>query len=58
MGWLMLVSIPAGLIAFVGWLILFILHRASWQKRISAGVPPPIPPPTPPREMPRTASDG
>ena len=44
LGWLMLVTIPGGLFAFVIWLIL-ILHRASWQKRFAAGVPPPVPPP-------------
>jgi hypothetical protein len=43
MGWLMLVSLPAGFFAFVGWLIFLIIHRATWQKRISAGVPPPFP---------------
>ena len=32
MGWFMLVSLPAGLFAFVGWLILLIVHRASWQR--------------------------
>jgi hypothetical protein len=42
MGWLMLVSLPGGFFAFVGWLIFLILHRATWRKRISAGVPPPI----------------
>ena len=46
MGWLMLVSIPGGLFAFVGWLIFLILHRGSWRKRTSAGVRPPIQPPT------------
>ena len=46
MGWLMLVSIPGGLFAFVGWLIFLTLYRGSWRKRASAGVPPPIPPPT------------
>src|SRR5206468_3724613 len=45
LGWLMLVTLPAGLFAFVVWLIVLILHRTAWQKRISAGVPPPIPPP-------------
>jgi hypothetical protein len=45
MGWLMLVTLPCGLFAFVVWLIVLILHRAAWQKRVSAGVPPPIPPP-------------
>ena len=43
LGWLMLVTIPGGLFAFVIWLIVLILHRASWRKRF--GVPPPIPPP-------------
>jgi hypothetical protein len=43
LGWLMLVTIPGGLFAFVIWLIALILHRVSWQKRF--GVPPPIPPP-------------
>ena len=42
LGWLMLVTLPAGLFAFVVWLIILILHRQSWRKRVSAGVPPPI----------------
>ncbi len=46
MGWLMLVSIPGGLFAFAGWLVFLILHRGSWRKRTSVGIPPPIPPPT------------
>jgi hypothetical protein len=45
LGWLMLVTLPAGLFAFVVWLIILILHRQSWRKRMSAGVPPPIPSP-------------
>ena len=45
LGWLMLVTLPAGLFAFVVWLIILVLHRQSWRKRVSAGVPPPIPPP-------------
>jgi len=44
MGWLMLVSLPGGLFAFVGWLIFLLVHRAAWRKRTSAGIPPPIPP--------------
>ncbi|PYL65594.1 MAG: hypothetical protein DMF20_08435 [Verrucomicrobia bacterium] len=48
LGWLMLVTIPGGLFAFVIWLIVLILHRASWRKRLAAGVPPPIPPPPAP----------
>jgi hypothetical protein len=45
MGCFMLVTIPGGLVAFVGWLIFLILHRVAWRKRISAGTPPPIPSP-------------
>jgi hypothetical protein len=45
MGWFMLVTIPGGLAAFVSWLIFLILHRVAWQKRVAAGVPPPIPAP-------------
>jgi hypothetical protein len=37
LGWLMLVTLPGGLFAFVIWLIVLILHRASWQKRFIAG---------------------
>jgi hypothetical protein len=44
LGWLMLVTIPAGLFAFIIWLIILLLHRSSWQKRFA--VPPPIPPHT------------
>src|ERR1043166_9238178 len=45
MGWFMLVTIPAGLVAFVRWRILLILHRVAWRKRMSGGIPPPIPTP-------------
>jgi len=45
MGWFMLVTIPGGLVAFASWLMLLILHRITWGKRLAAGVPPPIPPP-------------
>ncbi len=45
MGWFMLVTLPCGLFAFVAWLIVFILHRAAWHKRVAAGIPPPLPPP-------------
>lgn len=47
LGWLMLFTLPAGLFAFVIWLIILILHRERWRKRVSAEVPPPIPPPPP-----------
>jgi hypothetical protein len=45
MGWFMLVTIPGGLFALVAWLIVLILHRVNWRKRLAAGVPPPIPSP-------------
>ena len=45
MGWFMLVTLPSGFFAFVGWLILLAVHRTSWQKRVSVGIPPLIPPP-------------
>jgi hypothetical protein len=38
LGWLMLVSLPAGALAFMIWLIVLILHRASWRKRFAAGL--------------------
>jgi hypothetical protein len=31
MGWLMLVTLPAGAFAFVLWLIVLISHRANWR---------------------------
>jgi hypothetical protein len=45
LGWLMLVTLPGGVFAFVLWFLVLTLHRMSWRKRFSAGVPPPIPPP-------------
>jgi hypothetical protein len=38
LGWLMLVTLPAGVFAFVIWLIILILHRESWRKRVAAGL--------------------
>jgi hypothetical protein len=35
MGWLMLVTLPAGVCAFVLWLIVLLVHRSSWRKRLS-----------------------
>ena len=40
LGWLMLVTLPAGLFAFVVWLIILILHGGTWQKRFVADLPP------------------
>jgi hypothetical protein len=36
LGWLMLVTLPAGVFAFMIWLIVLILHRTTWQKRFIA----------------------
>jgi hypothetical protein len=33
MGWFMLVTLPAGAIAFVLWPIVLVLHRNAWRKR-------------------------
>jgi hypothetical protein len=33
MGWLMLVTLPGGALAFGLWLVVLILHRSRWQKR-------------------------
>jgi len=42
LGWLMLVTIPGGMFAGMIWLIVLLLHRSSWKKRIATTVPPPI----------------
>ena len=33
MGWLMLVTLPGGALAFVIWLVVLVLHRARWRKK-------------------------
>ena len=33
MGWFMLLTLPAGVIAFVLWIIVLVLHRSAWRKR-------------------------
>ena len=38
MGWLMLVTLPAGVFAFVLWLIVLLVHRSNWRKRLSTQV--------------------
>src|SRR5436309_13628887 len=38
LGWLMLVTLPGGLFAFVIWLIILILHKEAWRKRVAAGL--------------------
>jgi hypothetical protein len=39
MGWLMLVTIPAGAVASGGWLVVLLIHRARWSRRKASGVP-------------------
>ena len=39
LGWLMLVTIPGGALAFLLWLIVLILHRTSWRKRFATNLP-------------------
>jgi hypothetical protein len=36
MGWLMLVTLPVGALAFVLWLIILLPHRANWRKRAAS----------------------
>jgi hypothetical protein len=38
MGWLMLVTIPGGAVAFIIWLIILLVHRSNWRKRLSTQV--------------------
>ncbi|MEY2562757.1 MAG: hypothetical protein QOH88_950 [Verrucomicrobiota bacterium] len=33
LGWFMLITIPAGAIAFLAWLIVLLLHQRAWKKR-------------------------
>ncbi len=38
LGWLMLVTLPSGLFAFVILLIILILHKEAWRKRVAVGL--------------------
>jgi hypothetical protein len=38
MGWLMLVTLPAGAFTFVLWLIVLIFHRSNWRMRAAANL--------------------
>jgi hypothetical protein len=33
LGWLMLVTIPAGALALLIWLVVLMLHRTAWRRR-------------------------
>src|SRR5437667_10957705 len=36
LGWLMLITLPAGAIAFVSWLVVLIIHRTNWRRRTAS----------------------
>lgn len=38
LGWLMLVTLPAGALGFGVWLVVLLLHRLSWRRRAAAAV--------------------
>ena len=38
LGWFMLVTIPAGALAFAIWLVVLLLHRSAWRKRNAAAI--------------------
>lgn len=33
LGWFMLITLPAGAVAFLAWLIVLLLHRRAWKRR-------------------------
>src|SRR3954471_2858025 len=33
LGWLMLITLPAGAVAFAVWLVVVLLHRGRWQRQ-------------------------
>jgi hypothetical protein len=39
LGWLMLVTLPAGLLALMIWLTVLILHRVNWRRRVASTIP-------------------
>ena len=36
LGWFMLLTLPAGAVALLVWLIVLLLHRAAWRKRVES----------------------
>src|SRR5438046_10036680 len=38
LGWLMLITLPGGVFAFIIWLIVLILHRANWRRRAASPI--------------------
>jgi hypothetical protein len=39
MGWLMLLTLPTGVVAALFWLVVLLLHRSRWKKRQGAATP-------------------
>jgi hypothetical protein len=38
LGWLMLLTVPGGVVAFIIWLGVLLVHRSNWCKRLSTQV--------------------
>jgi len=38
LGWLMLLTVPGGAFAFIIWLVVLLVHRSNWRKRLSTHV--------------------
>lgn len=39
LGWLMIATIPGGALALLLWLLVLMLHRAGWRKRVALNLP-------------------
>ncbi|MDQ6860687.1 MAG: hypothetical protein M3032_05975 [Verrucomicrobiota bacterium] len=37
LGWLMLITLPAGALAFLVWLIIVLVHWRTWRRRLNRG---------------------
>ena len=37
-GWLILLTVPGGAFAFIIWLVVLLVHRWNWRKRLSTHV--------------------
>ena len=38
LGWLMLVTLPAGAFAVAGWIVILVLHRMRWRTRATQAI--------------------